>query len=471
VRWRGAAAPALLVGCALAALLAGRPALHAGAAATAFARRAWPLVVVVLVAALATFDDQGGVYYHGGSLAFALAVAALLWVVETAPRSAPAALLSLAPLRWIGMVSYGLYLWHWPILVWIGDPRAGADPLATQAAEVALTVLAATVSFYALERPIRTGRAPWLGFSRRRLVLATLVCFELVWLLAVMGTMVTSSNSAVARGLRDASDATCPSGSPQLGPGGRFEWCLRIAAVPAGGPVIATAGDSTARALDPGLRVVAADRGWGYVQAAQGGCSFTALLLPNGAAPAAVARARACVAWLPQLHAQVTKRTRPTVWIVADRVLTVSPVVLDDGRVLRAGARRDVLIARAARDALRRLRATGAQVVIVGTPPVAEPADCVLERAPACDNTSFSRRDPVTDHAEQVVRGVVRQFDDGVVYVEIDDLLCPRIRCPAVVGGVLGRYDGLHYTATFSRRLVPRIVSRAQHQGIDFSRR
>ena len=462
----------LLVGCALAMLLAGRPGLHAGPAAAALARRAWPPVVALLAVALVTFDDQGGVYYQGGSLAFALAVAALLWVVEADPRSAPAALLSIAPLRWIGVVSYGLYLWHWPIVVWIGDPRAGADPLTTQLAEVALTVVVAAVSFYALERPIRSGRAPWLGFSRRRLVLATLVCFELVWLLAVMGTIVTTSNSAVARGLHDSSDATCPAGSPRLGPGGRFEWCLRIAPVPAGGPVIATAGDSTARALDPGLRVVAADRGWGYVQAAQGGCSFTALLMPSAVSPAAVASGRACVAYVPQVHAQVAERTDPTVWIVADRVLTVVPVVQDDGRVLRAGGLRDALIVRATRDALRRLRSGGAQVVVVGTPPVAEPADCVLKRrAAACDNVSFSRRDPVTTHAEQVVRRVVRQFGAGVVYVDIDDLLCPRVRCPALVGGVLARYDGLHYSATFSRRLVPQIVARAQHQGIEFSRR
>ena len=33
------------------------------------------------------------------------------------PRGPVRALLSLAPLVWIGTISYGLYLWHWPVLL------------------------------------------------------------------------------------------------------------------------------------------------------------------------------------------------------------------------------------------------------------------------------------------------------------------------------------------------------------------
>ena len=69
----------------------------------------------------------------------------------------------------------------------------------------------------------------------------------------------------------------------------------------------------------------------------------------------------------------------------------------------------------------------------------------------------------------RVVAGFSRR---EVAYVPIDDLLCPRAgRCPAVVGGVLTRYDAIHYSATFSRRLVPVIVDRAEQAGIVFERR
>ena len=51
-------------------------------------------------------------------------------------------------------------------------------------------------------------------------------------------------------------------------------------------------------------------------------------------------------------------------------------------------------------------------------------------------------------------------------------MLCPHAgRCPAVVGGVLARYDAVHYSATFSRRLVPVVVDRARKAGIEFVRR
>jgi peptidoglycan/LPS O-acetylase OafA/YrhL len=465
-------AHSLLVGCALALMISARPQLLNGEAA-ALARRVWPLVIGMLAIALVTFSDQGGFYYHGGSLLFALAVAALLWVIEAAPRSAPAAMLSTAPFRWVGMTSYGLYLWHWPILVWIGDPRAGFDALPTQLAEIGLTIAVATASFYLLERPIREGRAPWVGFSRRRLLIAAAVSFQFVWFAALMGTMVTSANSEVARGLKDLSDTPCPPGSPALGTGGRFTWCTLLQPTTPGAPVIATAGDSTARALDPGLKALTADRGWGYVQAAQGGCTFVGLLMPNDTDPAEVISKRECATQVPSVLAAVSARSRPDVWIVSDRVLVSAPLVLDDGRVLRSGAERETRIAAALRAALRRLVASGAQVVIVGSPPVSEPADCVVrERAPLCDNEIYTTRDRPTQALARIYRRVLPSFGRRVAHVSIEDVVCPRAgRCPAVIDGVLARYDGIHYTATFSRRIVPVIVARAQRAGAEFSDR
>ncbi|MGH2840144.1 MAG: acyltransferase family protein, partial [Solirubrobacteraceae bacterium] len=463
-------AHALLVGCALALLASAYPRMLDSEGAAALARRWWPLVVALLAIALLTFDDEGGFYYHGGSLLFALTVAAALWVVEAAPRSAPAALLSTAPLRWVGMTSYGLYLWHWPILVWIGDPRTGVDPLPTQLAELGLTFAIAALSFYAVERPIREGRAPWIGFSRRRLVLATVVSFELVWFAAILGTTITSSNSAIAGGLRDRSDRACPPSSRAYGTAGRYSWCARAEPATPRAPVIATAGDSTARALDPGLMTLAQARGWGYVQAAQGGCSFLPLLLPNTTERAEVESKRECVTEIPRILADVAAARRPDIWIVADRVLVAAPLMLPDGRIVRSGPERETRIEASLRATLRRLMAGGAQVVIVKTPPVAEPADCVLKtREKGCDNPSFTLRDVPTRRLDSIYRRVLPSLGQGAAYIPLDDVLCPRAgRCRAAVGGVLARYDAIHYSATFSRRIVPVIVERAGRAGISF---
>lgn len=72
--------------------------------------------------------------------------------------------LSSRPVKWVGKISYGLYLWHWPIFVTI----AYAFPFATTGhymAGIAATFAAATVSYYFAEEPIRRGR--WFRPSRQ----------------------------------------------------------------------------------------------------------------------------------------------------------------------------------------------------------------------------------------------------------------------------------------------------------------
>src|SRR3954471_10725816 len=69
------------------------------------------------VALLLTVRDSGGLYYHGGASLAAFVFAALVWALETRPSSAVARALSTRPLRAVGTVSYGLYLWHWPVLL------------------------------------------------------------------------------------------------------------------------------------------------------------------------------------------------------------------------------------------------------------------------------------------------------------------------------------------------------------------
>jgi hypothetical protein len=59
----------------------------------------------------------------------------------------------------------------------------------------------------------------------------------------------------------------------------------------------------------------------------------------------------------------------------------------------------------------------------------------------------------------------------GVTYVSVNDVLCPAGQCPAVIDGVLGRFDGVHYTRTFSRTVVKLIVSRAKKAGVSFEDR
>lgn len=83
---------------------------------------------------------------------------------------------SLAPLRAIGLISYSLYLWHWPVFV-LARWTSGLETLSQKLAAAALAVLLALISYRVVEMPVR--RSTTLqGMSRSRVValgLATLL--------------------------------------------------------------------------------------------------------------------------------------------------------------------------------------------------------------------------------------------------------------------------------------------------------
>ncbi len=95
--------------------------------------------------------------YRGGFFAVdALTVVAIVAAVHPALRLGR--IISIGPLRWVGLRSYGLYLWHWPIIL-VFEPRfdwsGGAE--VEFLIELALTMLVTEASYRWLEQPIRKG--------------------------------------------------------------------------------------------------------------------------------------------------------------------------------------------------------------------------------------------------------------------------------------------------------------------------
>ncbi|HYZ99389.1 MAG TPA: acyltransferase, partial [Acidimicrobiales bacterium] len=102
--------------------------------------------------------------YEGGFLAYAL-VSGVLVFSATVPGPVRS-LLSVDPLRRLGIISYGVYVYHWPIFLLANEARTGLSHGALFAVRVGLTLAVATLSYVLLERPIRTGcrpRLPRLG--------------------------------------------------------------------------------------------------------------------------------------------------------------------------------------------------------------------------------------------------------------------------------------------------------------------
>jgi len=109
-------------------------------------------------------------------------------VIAGHPAGIVARGLSLSSLRWVGRISYSLYLWHWPVLV-LGAAAAGGRLSATYALlGVALSVVLAWASYRFVEQPPQ--RAAWLRPTRNALL------FGLVLLVATAGAALGVGRAA-----------------------------------------------------------------------------------------------------------------------------------------------------------------------------------------------------------------------------------------------------------------------------------
>jgi peptidoglycan/LPS O-acetylase OafA/YrhL len=132
--------------------------------------------LVALMALMMSFGELSPGLYRGGFLLVALVTAVLLATVAH-PSSQIGRVFAISPLVWIGKRSYGIYLWHWPIMM-LSRPNADVPfggPALT-AMQIGLTVGIAELSYRYVEVPIRTHGlrglkdefSAWCGRDRRR---------------------------------------------------------------------------------------------------------------------------------------------------------------------------------------------------------------------------------------------------------------------------------------------------------------
>ncbi len=434
----------------------------------AIGRQRWsrPVVPVGLVVVLGAFvvaDDDSVVYYRGGGLVLAVVVAVLVvGLVAGAPGSS---LLAARPLVALGLVSYGLYLWHWPVLVALRrrDPRP--DDTAVVLA-VAVSLAAALVSYLVVERPLRGGRPGiWLAGGRwRRVAPAALVpsLAVVVFSFAVLpaapgeGTTVEQVVASLEVESMPAADGPGADSRPSV-PGENR--------TPAAAPVVvALVGDSSAWTLGGGPVGFSLDHG-PYVSPfdddrvrlldlGRKGWSLTPgdLVLPSGPRPRSPQAELYETEWR-----QVVARARPDLVVL----LVGWPEIFDhrvDGETVEVGGDRHRRVFVAALDRLAGdlLTAAGpsATFVVLTTPIF--PAD----RQDGEMATFLAGARPRVD----VVNALLADLAARQPRVEVIDLgswLCPDA-CRRSAGGAAARPDGVHFSPEGARMVADWLTPRLE---------
>ncbi len=226
-----------------------------------------PAALGVLAVGGVLFPEGSGPAYEGVLPLVALCSAALITGLQA--QGPLRQLLSVQPVVFLGKISYGVYLYHWPVFVLIDRERWDMPVGASLAIKCAITLAVAVVSYYAIERPIRT--ATWLPPQRTLFaaVGGTLVVAMVAWVVIPTDSKYYAVDEAAAEAaamdtgpvetLVPLSPTTALSTSTTVVADGSTSTTISLVTTTIELPVpprpvrIAVVGDSTAEASGAGL--------------------------------------------------------------------------------------------------------------------------------------------------------------------------------------------------------------------------
>jgi peptidoglycan/LPS O-acetylase OafA/YrhL len=437
-------AQSLLVGAILAMLLMqrgpvrsmpGRALLQGGAI----------LCVVFVGLVWARANDGSTLLYRGGFLVLGTAVAVVIAASVQPVGSIVGRLLSIPPLRGLGLISYGVYLWHWPIFLVLTPDRVGWNDYPLFALRVAATLGIAIASYRILEMPIRRGalkrwKASWT------LAPAAAGCVAVALVVVTRGGAPTFSVSTVA--------------SMELPPTPQPAADAPDAGATPSGPVrVLIIGDSVAVTLSDGLERAQAASNLAVWNQSVLGCGLVAadakLFQGNW-----VDQGTECGDWRARWQSDVDT-FRPDIVLVLSGAWDTYDMNVE-GRSLALGTPdADAYTLAGLERAVDVLASRGGTVVLLTTP-YPEKRDLALDGR-------TNRVDPKRiDELNVLYRNVVEERPDEAVVVDLNGYL-DAMGNPDALDGVDLRIDDLHFTPDGAdiivRWLAPQLTNIAEEQG------
>jgi len=368
----------------------------------------------------------------------------------TGARCGADRLLTARPLRYVGDLSYPLYLWHWPVLVFclVLTGRDRLD-LAAGAAVVALSVVLAVLTHHLVEKPV-----PRLPGSGYRIAVAGLTAVFLASGLWQVEAMQRAQGAGEVGDIRYPGALALAAGAPEPAPllpppvSVTEDWvrierwdCVPMARFPMDActrPVeapqrrIVVVGDSHAQQLAGALVPIADRHGWQVTVIARGACPFST-------ASEVVADEPDCLAWGEAALGEITN-------LHPDAVVTLA------SRDVRAGLTEQTPPGFVAR--WQQLAQLGIPVLAIRDTPRFDRSmpDCVA--ADAVDPAACGvPRDEV--YASVPPWAHLPEVPPNVRFLDLADRVCGPDLCPAVIGNVLVYLDDNHLTASYSASMAP----------------
>jgi hypothetical protein len=368
--------------------------------------------------------------YHGGFTVAALAAAAVIAAAISPRPNGITRALAVSPLRALGRISYGVYLWHWPLFLWLSPGRVHQHGARLLTLQCAVTIAVASLSWVFVEAPILRRQ---FTMPRRALVLAPalLLASLLVAVAAIPhsnGNVSTDVALARARQLtaiahRRAPVTTTSSSVP----------------IPVRPPKrVMVVGDSVAKMIGLGFQDAAPKLGISLSNQGNLGCG----LLPGGRLKRGGLWADidpSCAGYVTQWRDAVNQFD-PDVTLVLFDVWTVLDAQVNHHLIPFGTPASDRMLTGLLDRGVRTLSAKGGRVVFLTAPYNGRGA------AVGPPGVSWDEDNPrKVDHFNGLLRHYAAHHP-GVTIIDLNAFTAPNHAYTNELDGVRLRYDGVHFT-------------------------